>query len=240
MRILIPLLSVAAIAACSPPIPDSAPQGVGFENYDNYISQKRARDAQLSRGVQQPVAVTPVQPQGQLQGQPQTEAQATAAAAVAAIQPTGQATGIAQQPGAPLDARVASSDNAAISDEQDFGAVASRQSIASDAQRRANQSAQYQVVAPTALPDRPQGTAPTPIEFAVQVQHPVGQKTYTRSAIGRNKTAANCARYATSDLAQEAFLNAGGPNKDKLKLDPDGDGYACGWNPAKYRQLVRG
>lgn len=239
MRSLIPLLSAAAIlAACAPPIPDSGPQGVGFENYDNYIDQKRARDAQLARGVRQAPVVAPGQPPAR------TEAQATAAAAVAAIRPAGAAG--STQPGAPLDATQrgvgapAQTDNAGISDEQDFTAVASRQTIESDAQRRARQSAQYQVVQPTAVPQRPSGTVPTPIEFAVQVRHPVGQKVYSRSAIGRNKAAANCAGYLTPDLAQEAFLNAGGPSKDKLKLDPDGDGYACGWNPAKYRQLVRG
>lgn len=229
MRVIFSALVVTSLAACSPPVPDSA-AGVGFENYDSYLSNKQARDAELRRGTA-PAATTsaPIAPPNS--PAPQTEAEATAAAAVAAIQPAG-----ATADPAPALPR---SDNAGISDEQDFGAVSSRQSIESDAQRRAAQSAQYQVVNPTAIPTRPGGTTPTPIEFALQVQHPVGQKVYTRSIFGANKAQENCARYASSELAQDAFLKAGGPNKDKLKIDPDGDGYACGWNPAKYRQLVR-
>ncbi len=226
MRIILPLLAVVAVAACAPPVPDSA-AGVGFENYDTYIAQQRARDQQLRTGAAPAPAAAPVATQ------PQTEAQITAAAAVAAVRPAGAVTTTT-----PAAARPASN-NSQISDEQDFGAVSARQSIESDAQRRAAQSAQYQVVQPTAVPSRPGGGTPTPIEFAVQVRHPVGQKTYTRSPFGASKAQANCAAYVTSDLAQDAFLKAGGPERDKLKLDPDGDGYACGWNPAKYRQLVR-
>ncbi len=226
MRITLIALAVTTLAACSPPVPDSA-AGVGFNNYDNYIAEKRARDAQLRTGTTQVAA--PIAPPS---AGPQTEAQATAAAAVAAIQPTGVQTASAQ-PALPR------SNNEAISDEQDFGAVSARQSIESDAQRRAAQSAQYQVVQPTAVPTRPSGTAPTPIEFALEVTHPVGQKVYSRSLFGSNKPSPNCARYPSAEQAQDAFLKAGGPTKDKLKLDPDGDGYACGWNPAKYRQLVR-
>ena len=27
----------------------------------------------------------------------------------------------------------------------------------------------------------------------------------------------------------------GGPERDRNALDPDGDGYACGWDPSVYR-----
>lgn len=224
MRTPLILLAVAGLAACSPQVPDSA-AGVGFGSYDEYQESQIARDRQLRRGT--PVVTGPLAAE---QGAPQTEAQATAAAAVAAIQPGGQA---------PVQTASVDPNNVEISDEQDFDAVASRQTIESDAQRRARQSAQYQVVQPTAVPERPTGGTPTPIEFALQVQHPLGQKVYTRSPFGAGKLAENCAAYASSELAQDAFLKAGGPDKDKLKLDPDGDGYACAWNPGKYRQLVR-
>lgn len=224
MRIILTAFAAVSVAACTPPVPDSA-AGVGFENYDSYLADKQARDDQLRSGTS-PAQQTVVPPATGAQ----TEAQATAAAAVAAIKPAGTQVAAASAPQA---------NNEAISDEQDFGAVSSRQSIASDAERRAAQSAQYQVVNPTAVPSRPGSTTPTPIEFALQVTHPVGQKTYNRSVFGSNKSQANCAGYVSSELAQDAFLKAGGPQKDKLKLDPDGDGYACGWDPAKYRQLVR-
>lgn len=221
MRIILVSMAVASLAACAPTVPDSA-AGVGFQDYDRYLAEKQVRDAQLSTGPAQPVTTAPAAPQ--------TEAQATAAAAVAAIQPQGGQTAVAPLPG---------TNNEAISDEQDFGAVAARQSIESDAQRRAAQSAQYRVVQPTAVPERPSGTTPTPIEFALEVTHPVGQKVYNRPLFSSNKASPNCARYQSAEQAQDAFLKSGGPDRDKLKLDPDGDGYACAWNPAKYRQLVR-
>ncbi len=224
MRTPLILLATASLAACSPPVPDDT-SGVGFGSYDEYQQGQIVRDQQLRRGS--PVVTGPLAAE---QGAPQTEAQATAAAAVAAIQPGGQS---------PVQTARVDPNNVAISDEQDFDAVASRQTIESDAQRRARQSAQYQVVQPTAVPERPTGGTPTPIEFALQVRHPLGQKVYSRSPFGAGKLAENCAAYASPELAQDAFLKAGGPDKDSLKLDPDGDGYACAWNPGKYRQLVR-
>ncbi|MEM7471556.1 MAG: hypothetical protein AAF340_09415 [Pseudomonadota bacterium] len=213
MRAILASLAVAGLAACAPPIPDSGPDaGVGFGDYNNYIDQQQAREQELS-GINAPAS------------EGASDAQQLAAAAVTAIGQDGQT-------GAPQS-------NPGISDEQDFNAVSQRQTIASDAARRRQQQGQYQVVTPEAVPSRPGSTVPTPIEFALLVSHPVGQKTYSRSPFGRAKVAANCARYGSGELAQDAFLKAGGPDKDKLKLDPDGDGYACGWNPAKYRALVQ-
>ena len=48
-----------------------------------------------------------------------------------------------------------------------------------------------------------------------------------------------CLRYPTDDAAQEAFLKAGGPARDPKKLDPDGDGFACDWDPTPF-QKARG
>ena len=31
------------------------------------------------------------------------------------------------------------------------------------------------------------------------------------------------------------FLAAGGPERDRKGIDPDGDGFACGFNPAPFR-----
>lgn len=234
MRGVFAVLSVAVVAACAGPVPDSA-KGVGFDNYDTYLAEKQARDAELrsARGTlpaqTAPVATTPEQQ--------------TADAAVAAVRGNrvpGQAArgesvpaGIQNtSPNAPT------TNNPLISDEQDFNAVSSRQSIESDAARRQAQSAQYKVIEPTAVPNRPGSVGTTPIEFALKTNHPVGQKVYRRSPFGANKVAQNCAAYSSAELAQDAFLKAGGPSKDKLGIDPDGDGYACGWNPGKYRGLV--
>ena len=43
----------------------------------------------------------------------------------------------------------------------------------------------------------------------------------------------------SSDLAQKAFLSRGGPERDILLLDPDGDGFACKWDPRPFRLAVQ-
>ncbi|PTX54139.1 hypothetical protein C8N43_2946 [Litoreibacter ponti] len=242
MRGVFAVFSVAVIAACTTPVPDSA-KGVGFENYDSYLAERQAREAELRRGTTAagtaPATVAPPT------GTAPTEAEQTASAAVAAVRGTdgrparGESVPAGIQNTSPNAALQPDLDNPSISDEQDFQAVSSRQSIESDAARRQAQSAQYKVIEPTAVPRRPGAKTPTPIEFALETRHPVGQKVYRRSPFGAGKAAQACASYGSSELAQDAFLKAGGPSKDKLGVDPDGDGYACGWNPAKYRSLVR-
>ena len=45
-----------------------------------------------------------------------------------------------------------------------------------------------------------------------------------------------CAAFASPDQAQIDFLARGGPERDRKGLDPDGDGFACSWNPAPFRK----
>lgn len=73
--------------------------------------------------------------------------------------------------------------------------------------------------------------------FAKQTTNPVGQKIYDRSFGARVSGMGACGRYRSDDDAQRAFLSAGGPDRDSLGLDSDGDGFACGWDPAPYRAL---
>ncbi|WP_289042747.1 hypothetical protein [uncultured Aliiroseovarius sp.] len=125
---------------------------------------------------------------------------------------------------------------AAISDEQDFSAVAARESIESDAQRIENYQAAYQQAEVVAVPDRPNDNSVSVVEYALSSSNSVGQSIYSRSALsGEARAQRNCARYTSADFAQIAFLEAGGPKRDKHGLDPDGDGFACGWNPAPFR-----
>lgn len=126
-----------------------------------------------------------------------------------------------------------------LSDENDFQAVSGRESIESDAARIAQNKSQYQVVAPTALPTRDSSAQPNIVEYALSTSNPVGNKIFSRTGINlKDKAARNCAAFPSADLAQIAFLEAGGPQKDRRTLDPDGDGYACGWNPVSFRQAV--
>jgi N-acetyl-anhydromuramyl-L-alanine amidase AmpD len=48
-----------------------------------------------------------------------------------------------------------------------------------------------------------------------------------------------CSDFRTTDLAQDWFLTNGGPDRDRSRLDPDGDGFACNWSPERYRAEAR-
>ena len=126
---------------------------------------------------------------------------------------------------------------ATISDEQDFDAVAARETIESDAERIARNRAQYTVIQPGALPVRPGESGPNIVEYALATNHPPGVQLYRRSGLRFTDPLVACARYGSPDRAQEAFLAAGGPERDRRGLDPDGDGYACGWDPRPFRAV---
>ena len=126
-----------------------------------------------------------------------------------------------------------------ISDEQNFDAVSGRETIESDAQRRAAQAAARQEVQPTAVPQRPQSTGPNIVEYAINAPNVKGQEWYSRSLLSsESRFQRNCAAYGSPDEAQRDFLLRGGPERDRLGIDPDGDGFACGWDPAPYKRAA--
>lgn len=135
----------------------------------------------------------------------------------------------------------ASVDNPGISDEQDFQAVAARESIQSDRERIEENAAAYTVIQPTTVPDRPGSSDPNIVAYALSSTNPVGQRIYSRSSLnGAAKYQRACASYASSDLAQIDFLSNGGPEKDRRGVDPDGDGFACAWDPTPFRLAAGG
>lgn len=148
----------------------------------------------------------------------------------------------AQVSEAPLDTPPATASvaaNSAISDEQDFDAVASRESIESDAARLQRQAEAYQVIEPTALPERQGSTGPNIVQYALNAPNSRGEAIYNRSGLsGLARFSRNCAKYNNPDDAQRDFLSRGGPARDRLGIDPDGDGFACGWDPTPFRQLA--
>ncbi|MFT3975374.1 MAG: hypothetical protein QM699_18640 [Amaricoccus sp.] len=73
--------------------------------------------------------------------------------------------------------------------------------------------------------------------YAKQSTNRVGEKVYDRSVGARVSSIGACGHYRSDDDAQRAFLAAGGPDRDPNGLDPDGDGFACKWDPAPYRAL---
>lgn len=130
--------------------------------------------------------------------------------------------------------------NPGISNENDFAAVGQRRSIEADAALRQQNKANYTVIAPTAVPERTGNTGPNIVAYALSTSNPKGTRAYQRIGFSSaSRYEKNCAKYARDDLAQSAFLSKGGPKVDRLGLDPDGDGYACDWDPAPFRKAAR-
>ncbi|MEM9394217.1 MAG: hypothetical protein AAGA38_10190 [Pseudomonadota bacterium] len=204
-----------SLAACDPSVPDD--RGVGFSDYDSFEAERRARDEALATGN------ALVLPAGQ--DAPLTDVQGAQAAGA---------------DGAPLAGTALLARGPGISDENDFGAVSDRVSIEDDAARIAAQRELYQVVEPEAVPTRPGGDSFDDIvRYALSTSNTVGQSVYPRSGGSTERAARACARYDGPNDAQQAFLNSGGPQRDGRGMDPDGDGFVCGWNPAPFRLAVR-
>ncbi|WP_170607130.1 hypothetical protein [Ruegeria arenilitoris] len=129
--------------------------------------------------------------------------------------------------------------NPGISDEQDFTAVSGRRSIESDAALIEQNRQTYEVVAPTAVPARGQDGQPNIVQYALNTSNPVGTQLYSRAGFNLEaKAQRNCSRFTSPDQAQIEFLSSGGPQRDRKGLDPDGDGYACGWDPSPFRSAI--
>lgn len=264
-RSFLVLGAVAGLAACQPVVPDSNPdgfvdpgRGVGFDN-PNTLAAREARDTQLTTPTVQAAPAVGTQalpPAGQTQVT-STPAQTTAETPRAVSNPAGLDAELAQIAASndaaaaransgqsvinasPSNAAPVILNNPGISDENNFDAVASRESIESDAARLEANRQQYQVVQPTALPSRAGNAQPNVVQYALQTSHPKGTRVHRR--FGVNATAKfqrNCAVYSSADEAQIDFLARGGPDRDRQGLDPDGDGYACGWDPAPFRRAA--
>ena len=236
------VIVLLALAACAPQVPDSA-EGVGFGDYSEYVRQREA--GQLGA----PISAIPQQPTFSTDrvgaAIDNAEAGTTAPSGVQTGRVIGDAApATASRPrgGAPAGIKQESgemSGSPRISDEQDFSAVAARETIESDAERIAQQRAQYEVIAPTALPQRSGNTGPSIVQFALSTTHAPGVQMYKRGSLFQKNPLVTCAKYASPDLAQEQFLAKGGPEKDREGLDPDGDGFACGWDPRPFRTVLQ-
>jgi len=217
MKRSIALMGCLVLVACGPRVPNSLPEaGPGFGQYSDPASYRVQRDAELQGRA--PVGSTPTVPPEQT--------------AVSTLPPAAGTTAPVQNSGPVVV------NNPTISDEQDFSAVSGRETIESDAERLRAQRAAYTQVPTTAVPTRT-SSGPNVVAYALSTTHPVGQKVHRRSPFGgQAKFERNCSAYFSADLAQQAFLEAGGPDKDKLGIDPDGDGYACTWSPVPFRRAT--
>ena len=264
------ILAILALAGCSPSVPDSG-AGVGFGDYNSYVRNAAKREAQLTGQAQAqalppagvispetvqrpaPLATTAAAASAPYSGAPAASAEASIAAETrAALAASAQSScaapvaASATNPPPPLATAsnvpppVATNANG-ISRENNFDAVGELRSIDDDAERMARNRAQYQVIQPTALPQRTGEAGPNLVQFALSTTNQRGEALYTRRGFGLEAKARRaCAKYPSPDLAQSDFLAKGGPQRDRLGLDPDGDGFACSWNPAPFRQARGG
>lgn len=204
MRIIIPVLSALALAACAPTVPNSGPDGQYSSNSVPDTTNRPRGDA--------PAGIAIVHSELEF---------AT----------PGMGTPDTQLP--PLD-----SPNS-LSNEQSFKAVTARVTIAQDKARLEEMRREYKIIPPEPLPERPRSDGPNLAAYALSTHNSVGQKIYKRLNIfGKGAYDRACARYTSPDRAQEAFLRNGGPQHDPLGLDPDGDGFACAWDPAPFRKGI--
>ena len=240
-RTLLALTAGGLLAACQPAIPDSGSvnsgRGVGFGD-GTFEAEQRARDAALANdSIDSAIAATAATP---ADGSAEATAAETARV-LAATRPGGASTaGAATINASPSNPPPAAVNAVGISNENNFDAVSGQRSIQDDAARVASNRAQYEVIQPEALPERT-ASGPNIVAYALQSNQPVGQQIYSR--IGFNKARKferACSQYSHADQAQIAFLAAGGPEKDREGMDPDGDGFACDWDPTPFRRAAQG
>lgn len=261
MRPVFSIVLVGALAACSPEIPDSGPGAY----FDSDAEARRLREEQLRGPTTTPlvqpgvlsgetttaatipsattVTAAPLSatvPIGQTTPTATASSADLAAETAAALQASSANSGVAPVNASPSNPAPVPVNNPGISDENDFAAVSNRQSIASDAERIARNRQQYQVIQPKALPSRSGSGGPNIVNYALQTKHARGTRLYSRSGLNLASRAQRaCAGFPSADQAQIAFLAKGGPERDRLGVDPDGDGYACSWNPAPFRAAVK-
>lgn len=235
-------LAPLALVACGPTVPESG-TGVGFGDYNGYDAQ---REAALTRGA--PMVAPGAQPimGGGVGGQP------------IGGQPLGGATtpGSAAPMGGFSPERIgAAIDNA--SGGASGGAAPAGDSFGASAPLNAMPSAPLGMdpmasaaTPPAALPapmTPPLASSPARltggkaniVQYALTTTNSVGQQIYDRPSLQMRNPEKACAAYPSPDQAQAAFLDAGGPQKDRKGLDPDGDGFACAWDPSGFRKAIQ-
>ena len=251
-------LTALTLVACTQQVPDSG-AGVGYSPYSQYEVERARREALLNGSARplpggQPIVPTAGSTAGltsglieptqttPLGGIPSSDLAAAgigsgtpiAAGTIGSTFDPNRTTGVQASPSNAVPVQIAST---GISDEQSFEAVASERGIEDDAALREQQQAAYQVIQPTALPQRDGNVGPNIVEYALNAPNRKGQEWYSRSLLvidPQGKFQRNCASYRSPDEAQRDFLSRGGPERDPRGLDPDGDGFACGWDPAPF------
>lgn len=262
MRMPFACFVALGVAACAPPVPESG-QGVGFQDYSTYMQQ---REAALQNGTPMgaapsvapmnatPMGTTPVMqaPIGTLPGAvapmsgapiAQTTPEFSTARLGAAIDAADG--GVAGAPLAGTEALGGVQQGVVIPDTAgDIGLGATGEPMAAPVAALPMEPIQPAIAQPLQpgpvqpLPTRTSDGTPNIVQFALSTSHAVGTPMYERSSLHVGNLESTCAKYGSADVAQEAFLAAGGPDKDRKGIDPDGDGYACSWDPQPFRAAL--
>lgn len=254
MRKALISLAVLGLAACQPAVPNSA-QGVGFGDYATYL---KTREAELrgqapaasstpptaSTAATAPTSAAIVPPGG---GYGTTGFGATPATS-AAIAAQGQGSG-----GTALEAAASAAPQGTLGAE----ALAALQATAPASAAPVSGGAGAPLSALSEGTLTPSAAAPVSVApvpgaavsgatisgaggpnlaaYALSAPSTYGQPYYRRGGLKLGSSERACRKFISPDLAQTAFLERGGPERDPGNLDPDGDGFACGWDPRPFQ-----
>lgn len=256
------------VAGCTSGVPDSGPvaPGVGFGDYATYELERAQREATLGAAAPATLAAPTLMPLPMASATPVPPG-GIAASELAAVG-IGMApvtTGAIGAPlpalGGPLPAITPAAPSAVPTSLASLPAPAIPTAIAAapatpavpgalpawspqaDPLRGTGLEAQPGNAAPVlvsgAVTADGAAAGPNIVEYALAAPNARGQEWYARFAFaGQGRADRNCAAYRSADDAQRDFLANGGPDRDRRGLDPDGDGFACAWDPAPYRAAV--
>ncbi len=120
-------------------------------------------------------------------------------------------------------------------DPNDIGSIAAGAIAEAEAQNAGPTGGVFDNLQPQQASDvLPAPLIPRVAAFAIRTTHQPGQRQWRRNPFRRDGAAA-CSQFESRDLAQDRFLAEGGPERDPLGLDPDGDGFVCGFDPRELR-----
>ncbi|MGO4852763.1 hypothetical protein [Phaeovulum sp. W22_SRMD_FR3] len=255
----LPLMASALVlAACEPNVPDR-PGGVGFGDYQSYMAERasgQTGSAAPASGYGTGMGTGAGSPVGapmnatDLQPAPLSTPVAGAAPSVS--------------PGAPLPASILAAVNQVDGGGADTAGMVPTEVPSADLRldptgQNGGYTAPGQFAAASDVMSAPMATPvatpmsapvaqarPAPVasgakgaelvDYALAATNAVGQSVWERGTVKMANHERACAKYPGSDLAQAAFLKRGGPARDPLNLDPDGDGFACAWDPRPFQQ----
>lgn len=239
--VLGPILALAGLAACD----NSAPVGsrgalMQPPAMGDYQRQLRARESQ--RGI--PYSIPPETPGAPLAAPMAAPMASDGPLPVGplAAQPVLPAAPAPVPPPAPVPLAAAQPPAPVVMGERPAGVDANRFTPVPFGQRPAGAEIPPQgtteIVTVTNVPTGSAG-GPNVVAYALQTTHNVGTERYRRmNPLRHMRWESACLAFVSQDAAQEAFLAAGGPERDRQNLDPDGDGFACWWDPQVYRRAA--